>query len=57
MMAAANRAGPLSDLEIFDKDVRIAADMTGLTGGIKSRNFDNNGFILCSLVFQEPVKL
>ena len=30
MMAAANRAGPLSDLEIFDNDILAAADVTGL---------------------------
>ena len=57
MMAAANRADPLPDLQVFDKDVLISTYMTGLARGIKSRNFDDIGSILCSLILQKSVKL
>ena len=50
MMAATNRAGPLPDLQVFDKSVFVSADMTDLTGGIESWSFDDKSsiFVLSS---------
>ena len=51
MMAAANRTGPVTDLEVFDKGVFVSADMTGLAGRIESGNFNEYRAIFFRLTF------